>query len=75
MVQWGMLKADALQLLGGSVARAAEAVGVSYQAVNKWPDVLPPRIEDRVYAALWRMRYAKAAIPGAPKFAEEAAHV
>ena len=70
-----MLKADAIQLLGGSVARAAEAVGVSYQAVNKWPDVLPPRIEDRVYAARWRMRHAKAGVPGAPKVAEEVARV
>jgi hypothetical protein len=27
---------------------------VSYQAVGKWPDELPPRISDRVLAALAR---------------------
>jgi hypothetical protein len=49
-----MRKTEAIQLLGGSVAAAAEAIGVTYQAVDKWPDVLPPRITDRVQAALWR---------------------
>lgn len=54
MVQWLMLKTKAIELLGGSVTAAAEAVGVSYQAVDKWPDELPPRIEDRVLAAIAR---------------------
>jgi hypothetical protein len=49
-----MLKAKAIELLGGTVASAAKEIGVSYQAVNKWPDELPPRIEDRVWAALAR---------------------
>ena len=49
-----MLKSQAIALLGGSVAAAAEAIGVTYQAVNKWPDELPERIADRVQAALWR---------------------
>lgn len=49
-----MRKQEAIVLLGGSVSLAAEAVGVSYQAVNQWPDVLPARIEDRVLAALAR---------------------
>lgn len=49
-----MRKEHAIELLGGSIGAAAEAIGVSYQAVNKWPEVLPRRIEDRVYAALWR---------------------
>jgi transcriptional repressor of cell division inhibition gene dicB len=49
-----MLKAQAIELLGGTVAAAAEAIGVTYQAVDKWPDPLPQRIEDRVHAALWR---------------------
>lgn len=49
-----MLKAKALGLLGGSVASAAEAIGISYQAIDKWPDELPPRIADRVLAALAR---------------------
>ena len=30
------------------MSAAAEAVGISYQAVKKWPDQLPPRIADRV---------------------------
>lgn len=54
MVQWGMLKAKAIELLGGSVASAAEAIGCSYQAVRKWDDTLPKRIEDRVLAVLAR---------------------
>lgn len=49
-----MLKAQAIELLGGSTAAAAQVIGVTYQAVDKWPDVLPPRIEDRVLAALYR---------------------
>lgn len=49
-----MLKTEAIRLLGGTIASAAEAVGVSYQAVDKWPDVLPKRIEDRVIAAIAR---------------------
>jgi hypothetical protein len=49
-----MLKHEAIALLGGSVAAAAEVIGVSYQAVDKWPDELPQRIADRVQAALWR---------------------
>ncbi len=51
-----MNKAQAIQQLGGSIPAAAKAIGVSYQAVNQWPEVLPPRIVDRVQAALWRMQ-------------------
>lgn len=50
-----MKKSDAIDQLGGSVQSAARAIGVTYQAVKKWPDVLSPRIEDRVVAALSRM--------------------
>lgn len=46
-----MLKSEAIALLGGDIASAARAVGVTYQAVEKWPDVLPERIADRVVAA------------------------
>lgn len=53
MVKWGMLKTRALELLGGS-REAARQIGVTYQAVEKWPDELPPRIADRVVAALAR---------------------
>jgi hypothetical protein len=44
----GMFKDEAIDLLGGSAVRAAELMGVTYQAVNKWPPVLPQRIADRV---------------------------
>jgi hypothetical protein len=57
MVQCDMLKADAIELLGGSVPAAAAAVGVTYQAIDKWPEVLPQRIADRVQAALWREKH------------------
>lgn len=50
----GMKKQQAIDLLGGSVSSTAQAIGVEYQAVAKWPDVLPRRIEDRVIAALAR---------------------
>lgn len=49
-----MRKTEAIELLGGSIPAAAEAIGVTYQAVDKWPDELPSRISDRVEAALWR---------------------
>ena len=58
MVQYRMLKTQALELLGGSPAAAARAIGVTYQAVNQWPEELPRRIEDRVLAAC-----ARASIP------------
>lgn len=49
-----MLKTKALELLGGTVSDAAKAIGISYQAVHKWPDVLPEPIADRVIAAVAR---------------------
>lgn len=49
-----VLKTKAIELLGGSPRDAAEAVGVSQSAVSQWPDRLPPRISDRVLAALAR---------------------
>jgi len=58
-----MEKQKAIELLGGTVAAAAQAVGVTYQAVDKWPDLLPPRIADRVQAALWRISQG---LPPAP---------
>lgn len=51
-----MKKTEAIELLGGTVPSAAKALGVSYQAVNKWPDELPQRISDRVLGAYTRMR-------------------
>lgn len=49
-----MLKAKAIELLGGTTASAAKEIGVSYQAIDKWPDELPPRLADRVLAAVAR---------------------
>lgn len=49
-----MNKTEAIRLLGGTVGEAAQEVGISVQAVYRWPDVLPDRIADRVQAALWR---------------------
>jgi hypothetical protein len=50
-----MDKKDAIGLLGGSIQGAADAIGITYQAVKKWPDTLTPRVADRVQAALGRM--------------------
>lgn len=50
-----MNKLKALEMLGGTIATTAAAIGITYQAVDKWPDELPDRIADRVYAALGRM--------------------
>lgn len=55
----GMKKSEAICLLGGSVAKAAEAIGVNSQAISQWPEDLPARLTDRVQAALWRMHQAQ----------------
>lgn len=49
-----MTKRLAIELLGGTTAAAAAEVGVTFHAVDDWPDVLSRRIEDRVIAALAR---------------------
>ena len=50
-----MKKSRALELLGGSVGAAAKSIGrISSAAISQWPEDLPPRIEDRVLAALAR---------------------
>lgn len=56
-----MTKTEAITLLGGSVAKAAEAIGINSQAISQWPSELPARLIDRVQAALWRMQEAKGA--------------
>lgn len=61
-----MLKTKAIELLGGSVAAAAEAIGISYQAVSKWPDQLPSRIGDRVLAVIARKNLPAELLEGAP---------
>ena len=63
---WRMLKSTAIELLGGTTTAAAEAIGVSYQAIDKWPAVLPRRIEDRVLAAQAR-KYLPAELLGAAR--------
>jgi hypothetical protein len=53
-----MKKSEALSLLGGTVTSAAAAINITKSAVSKWPDDLPPRIADRVHAAISRKREA-----------------
>lgn len=61
-----MKKTDAITLLGGTVRAAADAIGVTYQAVDKWPDELPQRIEDRVLAVLARRHLPADVLTPAP---------
>jgi len=51
-----MDKQKAIEMLGGTVRSTADAIGISYQAVKDWPDVLSARIADRVDAAVARKR-------------------
>ena len=46
-----MDKQKAIHMLGGSVTKAAKAIGILPQAVSMWPDILTPLISDRVHAA------------------------
>lgn len=55
---WIMKKTEALDLLGGTPAAVARAIGITPSAVSQWPDDLPPTIADRVQAALWRIAQA-----------------
>ncbi len=55
-----MTKEEAINMLGGSVAKAAEAIGINSQAISQWPQELPARLTDRVQAAMWRMQHAEA---------------
>lgn len=56
-----MTKQEAIDLLGGTSANAARLIGISTAAIAQWPQELPPRIEDRVIAALVRIKAAKPA--------------
>lgn len=53
-----MKKTLALQMLGGTVAKSAEAIGINSQAISQWPENLPPRLADRVIAACTRQGIA-----------------
>lgn len=68
-----MRKIQAIELLGGTTAAAANAVGITPQAISQWPDELPPRITDRVLAALARKHLAPELIGanGAPPVATD----
>lgn len=48
-----MTKIEAIQLFGTG-SDLAKAIGISPQAIYKWPDILTPKIEDRVIAAIVR---------------------
>jgi hypothetical protein len=57
-----MKKHTAIHLLGGSMARAARAIGCSKQAVQRWPvdehdTITSKRVADAVLAALVRRNY------------------
>ena len=54
-----MTKKEAIDALGGTHALAAQAIGVSRPAIYRWPDLLTPRIQDRVVAAQLRLAQAK----------------
>jgi DNA-binding transcriptional regulator YdaS (Cro superfamily) len=49
-----MLKSEALAVLGPRPSDLARAIGVTPSAVSQWPEELPPRIADRVVAAIAR---------------------
>lgn len=51
-----MEKQLAIKLLGGSNRKAAEAMGVTPQAISMWPDPLTPMRADRVRGVLSRMK-------------------
>ncbi|WP_035213698.1 helix-turn-helix domain-containing protein [Achromobacter marplatensis] len=51
-----MKKARAIEMLGGgSIPATASTLGISYQGVRQWPEELPPKIADRVFAAFVRL--------------------
>lgn len=49
-------KQQAIEMLGGSQTAAAKALGITYQAVRKWPESLTPDIENRLIGMLVRSR-------------------
>lgn len=59
-----MSKQQAIRALGGTVSEAARRVGVTSSAISQWPDDLPPRLEDRVLAALAREHLPRDVLTG-----------
>lgn len=51
-----MNKQNAINLLGGTPTKAARAIGITSQAVQRWPGELTDKIRDRVEAALARQK-------------------
>jgi transcriptional repressor of cell division inhibition gene dicB len=49
-----MDKKQAIDLLGGTPAKAAVLLEVTPSAVSQWPDTLPRRLADRVLGAAVR---------------------
>lgn len=68
-----MQKQKAIEMLGGTVASTAAAIGITYQAVADWPEVLSDRIADRVYAAIARRAISEEKQPQAPAEIAQAA--
>ena len=61
-----MNKQRALELLGGTVGKAAAKLGITPSAVSQWPEELTEAIENRVIAAIARERWPElAATPSA----------
>ena len=58
-----MKKKEALDLLGGTVTSAAREIGITTNAVSRWPETLSNAISDRVQAALYRRMIAEQAQP------------
>jgi hypothetical protein len=54
-----MLKTQAMSMLGGTLTSTAKAIGITKQAVCKWPEILTPVLEDRVIAALVRQNFSE----------------
>ena len=67
-----MTKHQAIDLLGGSVTTAAAELGITRQAVEKWPEVLPNRIADRVRGA-WARKNVPSLIPSTDTSTQQAA--
>lgn len=70
----GMKKLQAIEMLGGTVSAAASAMGVTYQAVDKWPDELPQRIADRVLGVWVRKQAPDVVAKAVPDLPAPAAH-
>ena len=51
-------KFEAIEVLGGTVSATAQAMRITYQAVDKWPEVLSDKVGDRVLAA-WTRKHIK----------------